>query len=140
MQLIRRTIVCGACGGKVTLYDQECPYCNAELEPTDDAKHMLPDSSANPHAAQDALAIQSYVDLFERQIQWYPMEIDGLIEVIRALKNHNYRYRMYIIELIQLAMHFRSICLDDNKKTRETHLEIYKRLDAIYISLTYQTP
>lgn len=133
---VRRVVVCGSCGGHITLYDLVCPYCGNLLEPVGDVKHVLPHATNNPYAIEDAIAIKPHLESIGKFYGMYPDQIDWLADVIRPLREHKYPYREYIIDLLSLVAHFRSVCLDKRKDTRETHLEIYKRLDAIYNSLT----
>ncbi len=136
---IRRVLTCGACGAAVTFYHIKCPYCHCGLEPAGDILHILPSANDNSHAASDAKDIEPYLESLGEFDSYYPDQIDWLIKAVKPLREHRYLYREYIIDLLSLIGHFRSVCLDGTKDTRETHLEVYKRLDAIYNSLLGNT-
>ncbi len=135
--LVRRVIVCGSCGGHITLYDIKCPYCGNTLEPLGDTRHVLPHSIESPYAVSDAQAIKPHLEELERFQSFRPVDVDDLYKAIDPLRHHQYPYREYIIDTLSLIVHFRSICTDyHGKDTRDIYLEIYKRVEAIYHSLT----
>ena len=136
MAIIKRCIVCEMCGGPVGLHDAVCPYCGSGLELLGDVPYALPGVRANENAKNDAVLVKRYVDSLESLGYMRPMDVDEILDVLKALKDHCYPYRYYILETISLTLHFRSICMDQSQEKRTTHLEIIKRLDAILGRLT----
>lgn len=134
--MVRRVIICGSCGGPITQYDYVCPYCSNVLEPSENSKHVLPHVTYNSYSATDSAAIKPHLDYLGEFNTLCPVGIDELTNSVWPLKDHRYPYREYIIDLLSLIARFRSICGKGSAETREVHLEIYKRLDAIYNSLT----
>lgn len=136
MTIIRRTIKCESCGTSVTMYDEKCPSCNSDFEPAEAFIHRLPGSRSNEHALEDSELIKPFVDFYLSFHSVRPRDIDNLFPVLEILRDHKYKFRDYILETMSLSLHMRSICQVDTKDRRETYLEILKRLEAIYTSLT----
>lgn len=136
MALTRRAIVCESCGGSVSLYDEFCPYCGVYLEPLEGMRHRLPSAKTSSYAAEDAVLIKPFVELYVDFGYILPSKLDVLSDILITLRGHQYVYREYIIDLMSLVSHHRSVCLEHDKDCRETHLEILKRLEAVYNSLT----
>lgn len=136
MATIRRTIECEACGGPVGLYEDTCPYCGSSLTPLSEIKHRLPSVKSHPHAANDATMLKPFIDQCLMFQIVYPSEIDELWKILDQIRDHNYPFREYILDLTSLVSHFRSVCLKNGQARRDTHLEVLKRLEALYASFT----
>ncbi len=137
MAIVRRVILCEGCGASVGYYDNICPHCQSNLEPLANARHKLPSAISNPNAATDAEIIRPIAEFygnFGRYIR--PVHIDDHIEAVMTLRDHGYQFREYIIDLLSLLSFLRSRCFESSTERRETHLEIFKCLDAIHRSLT----
>lgn len=136
MTVLRRSISCEACGGPVGIYDESCPYCQTQFEPLGDVQHRLPSARTNPNAKHDSELLKPFLDQFDNFCGARPSDMDELYVVLKSIRNHGYPYRDYLLEFISLSVHFRHICLENDQESRTAHLEILKRLEAIYASLT----
>lgn len=136
MALIRRVVYCEACGASVGLDEDKCPNCGCFFEPLIEYPYKLKSGSSNPNAFDDASKLKPFVEMFESFGYVLPRDIDALSDVIKAIKVHEYPFRYYVIDLLSLAHFYRSICLDRTKESRETQLELFKRLEAVYFALT----
>lgn len=134
--LVRRTVVCEACGAQVGLNDEECVYCGSQFEPLEKDPSRLPSAKRSQYAAKDAVLLKYHIDKFADLDDFYPDNVDDLIASLRILRDHQYQFRDYILDLFMLIGHFRSICMEDSQDKRQTYLDVYKRLEAIYASLT----
>ncbi len=134
--IVRRSIVCGSCGVSVTLYDLVCPHCKSNLEPMTEAEYRLPSSKSNEHALSDSESIKPFLDRFGDFRHFRVSDVDDFESVLKNIRDHGYIFRYFIYDLQSLTRHFRAICREDSTDNREKHLEILKRLEAVYISLT----
>ncbi len=137
MTIIRKVIVCEGCGASVGYYDDICHHCQSNLEPLATIRHKLPCATSNPNAKPDSELIGPMVEFygnFGRYIR--PIHIDEHIKAMTILRDHEYLFRDYIIDLLSLLYHFRSRCFEHDEDRRQIHLEIFKCLEAIHKSLT----
>ncbi|KKT72107.1 MAG: hypothetical protein UW68_C0048G0006 [Candidatus Collierbacteria bacterium GW2011_GWB1_44_6] len=135
-RVVRRTIYCEACGGSAGLEEEKCPYCGSFFESFEKDPNKLPSAKDHKNAREDAKRIKLFIDSFLSFRGFWPVDIDELSQTIKELTNHRYPFTDYARELLMLTFHFRLICTDNSKEKRETYLEILKKLEAIYTSLT----
>ncbi len=134
--IVRPTINCGACGESVGYYDEKCSACGSHLIPLATLMYTLPSAKNHENAQADSELIKPFLDQLEDFHDFRVTDVDELLEVIKIIRDHNYVYRLYIIDILSLAKHFRGVCRNKDQETRDTYLELYKRIDAVYNSLT----
>lgn len=134
---VRQVVYCEACGGACSLYDIECPYCGSEFVYEEVNGYKLPSARKNKYADKDAAALKTCVEMIMGHSMLYPDQMDIILRSVKPMIDHDYPYRYFLIETLMILRHYRDICLEKGKETRDAYLEMLKRVEAVYFSLIH---